>query len=259
MQSIVLHSPCRGDMARPTPAQTNRQAMNRPGRDRYWRIRLAFVLACAGPAWGAGIVVPAGSHIDFGTGSARLNCADLSIAGTVNGGAASLDGIRDVGIATGGTLVGGSAQYLVSGNWDNAGNFQPDASTVEFTDGCRPASTLAGDSSFFNLTFSSSQGKQFKLHAGNSQTVNNLLTLQGTPQSPLSLVSSDPVQAAYIPLAPTASVNRANSSVLPNVIIGAQAVGTTQDIPTLSTLALALLSALIAWSIRPLANARRRH
>ena len=83
----------------------------------------ACLLAAALPAH-AQFVVPAGSTIDLGGGSADLACTDLLVDGTlVLGAGGSLTGVRDVRIGAGGSLqlAGGSLQ--LAQQWVNQGAF----------------------------------------------------------------------------------------------------------------------------------------
>ncbi len=202
-------------------------------------------MAPALPAWGAQISVPAGASVDFGSGRAAFHCADLAIAGLVQGGSAALASLRDVTIQSGGTLSGDSAYLYVSGNWDNQGSFVAGTSTVQFEDGCRTTTILSGDSDFYNLVFTSSSGKTFQLASGSTQSVSNSLVIAGTPTNPLTLDNTDGSGPAYLDVAESATTDIQDANIIPGHI-----VFTGQVIPTLSWLAVMLLSLLTLGAAR---------
>jgi hypothetical protein len=83
----------------------------------------------------------------------------------------------------------------LSGNWNlTAGTYNPGISTVTFT-GASP--TLTGSTTFYNLAYSVEGGAMI-FAAGSTQTVSGLLTLQGSSDNPLSVVSTLAGQPWYL-------------------------------------------------------------
>lgn len=87
------------------------------------------------------------------------------------------------------TCIGGTDLY-VSGNWtNNAGTsgFTCGTGTVYFTSNA----TIAGDSTFYNLTCTKG-GTDLIFEAGSTQTISNQFTITGSTVSPITLKSSTP-------------------------------------------------------------------
>jgi len=110
-------------------------------------------LAFAGPA-PAGISVPPGGQFSIPAGgSASLSCTDVSDSGTLSVNAGQLVGIANVAINSGGVLNGGSGLIQFSGNWTNAGTFNPGTGTVQVTQSCTTGPfALGNNTTFDNLT-----------------------------------------------------------------------------------------------------------
>mgnify|MGYP002346718189 FL=1 len=70
-----------------------------------------------------------------------------------------------------------SATVTVSGNWSNSGTFTANGGTVDLDS--TGAATLAGSTTFYNLSCTVSTGKLITLTAGTTQTVSSTLTLTG--------------------------------------------------------------------------------
>lgn len=211
-----------------------------------------LLLAFALPAH-AQITVPSGGSLGVPAGgSLGLACTALNVLGSMQVGSGQVDEASSVDIAAGGTLDGGSGTITVSGDWSNSGTFVAGSGTVVLTDTCSNSpTTLSGASVFNNLTLSSSNGHTFVIPAGTNLTVNGILTLQGTTNLPIQLVSSSG-QPAIIALGPQATVVGANTAASNNVQIGSQAM---QPIPTLGEWAMIVLASLVA--ALPLALRRR--
>lgn len=193
---------------------------------------------------GGNLIVPAG-------GALGLGCTALNVSGGFALNSGQVNGAAGVGIGASGTLNAGSGTLRVSGNWSNSGSFVPGTSTVVFNDGCASGPiTISGNTTFHNLTLTSTNGRTFVLPEGSHLTVNGVLTLQGAPGNPIQLVSSG-AGTAVVSLGPGATVVRDNATVNGNVQIGA--VSATANVPTLSEWALMLLASalgLMAWSRR---------
>lgn len=215
--------------------------------------RLYFLVSalvfCAGVTH-AQVTVPPGGSIDVPNGgNMNLGCNALIVQGNFNVNAGQVTGAGGVNIGTGGTFDAGAGSIVVSGNWSNSGSFVPGTGTVTFTDGCSTGNiVISGQSSFTNLTLTSTSGRTFVVPAGSNITVTGTLTLQGTSGQPISLVSSSG-QTAIINLGPTATVVNTNTNIN-NVQIGSPVPA---SIPTLSEyglMALAMLMLLLAYRQR---------
>jgi len=197
------------------------------------------------PFAGAAISVPAGGTLTIPpSGALDLGCTDLDVQGALSVGAGQISQAASVGIGAAGTLDGGSGSITLGGDWTNDGTFVPGTSSVILADGCGalPA-TLGGNTTFHNLTLTSTSGRTFVIPAGSHITVTGTLTLLGAPGLPIQLTSSGP-QTAVIDLGPSAQVVRTNAIVPPNVQIGAADPATA--IPTLDAYGLIGLAALLA-------------
>jgi hypothetical protein len=138
----------------------------------------------ASSAWAGSFQVGSGASVGLGTAQLDLGCADLELSGTLDADASSVVQARHVSIAPGGVLQGGSSSVSLSGDWSNQGSFVAGTSSISIVDGCGSlASTISGQSTFFDLAASSSQGKALLLESGATQTVTGGLTLAGEPGS----------------------------------------------------------------------------
>lgn len=185
------------------------------------KIIVAAVFAMmTGPA--LALVVPPGGSVDVPpAGSLDLACTALDVQGAFNLSSGQVDQASGVDIAATGLIDGGSGTLNVSGAWSNAGTFNAGTGTVIFQDGCGATTVaLSGNTTFYNLTLSSTSGLPFILPAGSHITVLGALTLLGTPGSPIQLSSSSS-QTAVINLGPGATVSSTNAEVASNVQIGA--------------------------------------
>ncbi len=190
----------------------------------------------------AQVTVPPGGEINVPSGgNMNLGCNSLIVQGNFNVNGGQVSGAGGVNINTGGTVDAGSGSIVVSGNWSNSGNFVPGTGTVTFTDGCATGNiVISGQSSFNNLSLTSTSGLTFVVPAGSNITVTGTLTLQGTSGQPISLVSSSG-QTAIINLGPNATVVNNNTNIN-NVQIGSPVPA---SIPTLSEYGLMALASLM--------------
>jgi hypothetical protein len=218
-------------------------------------VALAAALLAPGLAT-AQLAVPPGGSFSVPSGSSMdLACTALAVDGTLLLGSGQLDNASSVSIAAGGTLHGGQGTLNVSGHWSNNGSFVPGTSTVAFSDSCSPSGSISisGNNTFHTLVLTGAS-RTFVVPAGSSLTVNQLLRLEGSPGSPLQIVSSDPSQTAYIRLSPGAQLLRNYANLAANVqIVRTQ---TPTAIPTLEPVALLALSALLGAAVW--LNQRRR-
>jgi hypothetical protein len=89
---------------------------------------------------------------------------------------------------SGGTLTAPAGTMTLSGNFDNSGTFNSSNGTL-ILDGSNQ--TITGDNTFYNLT-KTTPGSTLTFTANQTQTIQGILTLQGTANSPITLVSSTP-------------------------------------------------------------------
>lgn len=183
---------------------------------------LVFLVALSAFSEAAELRVPIGATLQIpGNAVLQLGCADLSTAGSALVNSGLIHQAGDVNIAATGALHGGSGTIQVGGNWNNSGTFIAGSGTVMFVDDCTSTSaSLVGDTQFNNLILTSQIGRTFVIEAGRNIGVSGLLTIQGTPGSPVSLVSSSQTgQVAYITLSPGASSTVSDARIPPNVRI----------------------------------------
>jgi len=192
-------------------------------------------------AWA--LVIPSGGSLEIPPGgNINLGCTNLDLQGSLSVNSGQLSQATNVGIVAPGVLDGGTGAISVGGNWNNSGTFIPGTSTVTFVDGCTAApAQLTGDTTFFNLTLISANGRTFTFPTGSHITVTGTLTLQGAPGFPIQLTSSSG-QTAFIALGPNAHVVSSNANVPANVQIGT----VVTSIPTLSQYGLIILALLLA-------------
>jgi hypothetical protein len=207
----------------------------------------AALLMLLSPAALAQLTVPIDSSFDVADGSMSLGCTPLDVDGTLSIDSGQVSDISEVNIGTTGTINGGQGTLNVSGDWNNLGTFVPGTGTVNFTDGCAVGPVqISGATVFNNLTLTSTVGRTFIIPAGENITVNGILTLQGTEDQPIQLVSSSG-EPAVIGLGPSAQVIQNFAIVSANVQIGELQIGATpRAIPTMSDYGLIILLLLIA-------------
>jgi len=149
----------------------------------------------------ADLIVPAGGSIALGDSSNDLGFTDVIVAGTLLLQNGSLNGVRNLTIAPGGSIVAGSGVITLSGNWNNAGSFSAGTGAVNFVDAPACSSgTISGSSTFATLSLVSTCGKLYRFAVGSNQTIVTLLTLSGTAALPLRLESTGAAQTAFINL-----------------------------------------------------------
>jgi len=126
------------------------------------------------------------------------NSGTLSITGTSSG-SSLLDTVSgsnygitagNVSIGSSGTLNARASTLSVRGNWSNSGNFTYNTSTVNFEG--TGAQQLSGNTTFYNLSITTSSARAITFQAGNTTSVanNGSLTLSGQLGSLLTLQSS---------------------------------------------------------------------
>ena len=212
----------------------------------------------------ADMTIPANSSVSLGGGSSDLGCTDLIVAGALNVDGGAITGIRNVTIASGGSVTVSSGTISLSGNWANTGTFAGGTGKVAFVDlaGCAPAGgTISGNTVFAQLQFTTATGKTYQLTSGSTQTVTQNLAIQGAPGAPLIWQGTTAGQPANFVLNGTQSISNFGANniaatgnpIAPggtNALPGGANTGLFADlnipIPTLSSLAMLLLSAAVS-------------
>ncbi len=139
-----------------------------------------------------------GSTFNAGSGTLAMNCGDINVAGTLNGGTALFENSRHSTIDPGGLINGNAATFEVMGDWTNNGSFNPGTSTVNFLDGCGLSdATVSGDSTFYDLNIVTGSGKTYFFEVGATQTILNFLTVLGAPGNDLIIRSTMPNEVAF--------------------------------------------------------------
>ena len=172
-----------------------------------WRVlRLAAVIAIGFTTlWSvparADLEIPAGGFMGLAAGGLDLGCTDLIVGGTLQTNSAPVANVRHLIIQSGGTIDAGTSVISVGGNWSNAGTFSAGTSLVAFSDICgvNPAA-VSGSTAFYDASFASGSGKTWQFAAGSTQTIQHLLSIQGTTPNPVQFASSVPGTVAYIRL-----------------------------------------------------------
>lgn len=112
-------------------------------------------------------------------------------------------------IATGATLTANDSVITVNGNWTNNGTFAPNTSEVIFA--TATTATLTGDTTFTDFT-STTQAKTLQFTAGDTFTINGLLTLTGAADPNYVYLTSTTTSPWYINHQGTESITYAHIS-----------------------------------------------
>ena len=188
-------------------------------------------------------------------GALNFACTDLIVQGTIIIGTAQINQSANVGIASGGQLNAGQGTINVGGEWNNSGIFNAGTSTVEMNDICSNAQVqLGGNTTFNNLTLTSSTGKTFVFPTGSGITITGTLRLQGIPGNPIRIVSGSG-QPVSITLAPGAQLINNNAQIGQGVNI---AYFAPESIPTLSEYSLFLLTLIVIGFAYPILQRKNR-
>jgi len=161
-------------------------------------VALALVAAPAA----AQIAVPAGTALSLGGATLDVACADVSVAGTLATGTGQLAGARDVVVAGGGTLDGGSGVVALSRNFTQSGTFTSGTGAVQVNDGCASTiSTFTGATAFYGFSATTAIGRSLVFPAAQTQTVAHALTLTGAAGAIVTIRSSSAGAAGNLALA----------------------------------------------------------
>jgi hypothetical protein len=198
--------------------------------DAFFRALIVLCLLFCASSAHADFVVPAGASVSLGGGTIDLGCTDLSVDGNQQINSGSMLNTRNVSVQSGGILDGGSGNIALVGNWSNGGTFTAGSGTVSFSDNpaCATSSTITGTSTFANLSLLSANGKTYTFAAGFTQSILDVLTIQGTSITPIVINSTIPGQQGNIFLAPGGTQNIRFVSVTDNYGTG-QILAPTQQ------------------------------
>lgn len=186
-----------------------RQArLARPGasrlRDRFQRTALAFLLGCfAATGARADLIVPAGSQYILDAGVTDMACTNVTVSGTLLVQSGSLVNVLHLTIQPGGTIDGGSGLIELGGDWANSGTFTAGTGQVNFRDVCGLTSVvISGSTTFHDLSFVTSIGKNHSFLTGTTQTVAGELEIVGTAPNPIQFRTTSSGVTAFIDLLP---------------------------------------------------------
>jgi hypothetical protein len=229
---------------------------------------LLLLAALAAPVL-AQVNVPAGSTFALNGGNVDLGSTSLQVGGTFALGSGNVLNVDSISILNGGILDGGSGSLNLFGDWSDTGTFNAGTGSVNFVDGGTSQSNIGSDSSFNNVSFVSTSGKNYLFAVGSTQSVSGALTILGTPAQGIQFRSSTAGQVANIDLLARGSQNIQYVGVSDVHAIGQHLApnqtndgGTGNDTgwfgtyfgvkavpaPTLSAIALLLLTLLLAIS-----------
>ena len=157
----------------------------------------------------ADISVPVGGSMALGGGSTDLGCGDVRVAGTLLLQNGSLSNVRNLTIASGGSVVAGNGVITLSGNWSNSGSFNAGTGVVNFVDAptCSAGSTISGSTTFATFSLVSTSGKLYQFATGSTQNIRTMFVASGTAVLPLRIESTAPLQTAFINLTGQQTMN----------------------------------------------------
>jgi hypothetical protein len=154
----------------------------------------------------ADYIVPANAVSSLNGGALNLSCTDLIVAGTLNLGSGAILNARNFTVQPGGVVQGETGFIALSGNWtvSPTGQFVKGTSDVHFDESCGAgASVIMGSTTFYDVHFTSTTGKNFVFAVGTTQTIAHLFEFTGTASAPSQFRTSIPGQVAYIDLQPS--------------------------------------------------------
>lgn len=170
------------------------------------------------PLLAAGLTVGAGGTTSLANGSMDLGCGELVVEGTLNLDSGTLNNVDNV-IINGGTINGGSGVINLSGDWtNNSGTTHPGSSQVTINTDCgSDPVTISGDSTFWNFTMQTGNGRQLNFEAGSNNTFDGHLVMNGAgdennPANLLKIRSTSAGSPAYIFVNGTYAITRVDVS-----------------------------------------------
>lgn len=173
-----------------------------PEHRRHIGLRAAAlaVLLCTSASASADFVVGSGSTFSLGNAHIDAGCANVLVAGTVNGGSGTFGRVGNFSLT--GSFSASTSGLELGGDFNDGGTFDAGAGSVSIDDGCGAQdSHLYGQTGFNDLSISSGAGKHAIFPVGVAQGVAHSLALQGTPAMPLNIASPIAGQRGIIALA----------------------------------------------------------
>ena len=165
-----------------------------------------LLLALVAAPSAAQVTVPAGTVVNLGGAMLNVSCADVSVAGTLATGTGQLAGARDVVVAGGGTLDGGSGVVALSRNFTQSGTFVAGTGTVQVGDGCAADDQhVYRHGRFYGFSTTTATGHSLMFPAGQTQTVAHALALTGAAGALVTIRSSSAGTAGNLALALSAT------------------------------------------------------
>ena len=168
---------------------------------------VTFVLAST-TGWSA-VEVGTGGGFSLGDGQLDLAGGDLRVDGQFDVGGGIIQNVGSIVIN--GDLDGGTGLIEAWGDWINLGSFAAGSGDVHLLDTSGQASQILGETTFANLSLTSTAGGRFVLESGQEQRVLGTLTILGLDGTPIQMESDSPPQPAFLWLDP------ASTQVIDNV------------------------------------------
>lgn len=145
--------------------------------------------------WSA-VQVGNGAAFSVGNGQLDLAGGDLRVDGQFDVDSGTVQNVGTVLIN--GDLNGGTGLIEAWGDWINFGNFSAGSGDVHLLDTSGQASEMLGETTFANLSLTSTAGGRFVLESGLEQRVLGTLTILGLDGTPVQVESSSPPQPAFL-------------------------------------------------------------
>jgi len=116
---------------------------------------------------------------------------DMEINGSANWTLGTAMNVAHDVLLASGTLHADSYNINVAGDWNKtSGSFNAGSGTVEFLDDADHTSLISGSTTFNNLTVTEA-GRTLIIDAGRTETITGALTLIGTAENPIIIMSND--------------------------------------------------------------------
>jgi len=158
---------------------------------------LAMLASISG--WSA-VEVGSGGAFSLGNGQLDLAGGELRVDGLLEVGSGHVENIGTIVIN--GNVDGGTGLMEVWGDWINLGTFSAGSGDVHLLDTGGQASEILGETTFANLSLTSTAGGRFVLESGLEQRILGTLTILGLDGTPLQVESTSPPQPAFLWLDP---------------------------------------------------------
>jgi len=183
--------------------------------------------------------------MSLSAGGLDAACTDLIIAGALHTNSAQVTHVRNLIIQGGGLMDAAASVIDVGGNWSNGGTFTASGGQVNFGDDCGvDPSIVSGSNTFHNVSFVTGAGKTWQFAAGSTQTVTDVLTIQGNGAEAVNFRSTVPGEAAFIDA--NGPVSRTNLSVVNVTFLDQSNPAVSVPVPTLSATGILVLILLLS-------------